>query len=133
MKVSALIVNIPVSIGELIDKITILEIKKKIMGELPPIIKELDLLQKIENDLALDQNVQVLKVTLREINEELWFIEEAKRNHEKKQIFDEKFIELARNVYLKNDRRASIKGEINRICNSEIVEVKSHEIRRKAN
>lgn len=128
MKVSALRVNIPVSIGELIDKITILEIKRKIMGELPQIIKELDLLQKIENDLTLDRNVQVLKGALRKVNEELWFIEEAKRNHEKKQIFDDKFIELARNVYLKNDTRASIKGEINKICNSEIVEVKSHKI-----
>lgn len=122
-------VKIPVSIGELFDKITILEIKSNRISDTKKLFfvkKEYDLLNKIA--LKIDQNYSKNSnyKKLKKINEFLWDIEDGKRQHEKDQNFDKKFIYLARQVYLNNDERARIKLAINKKYNSEIVEVKSY-------
>ena len=119
-----------ISAGELIDKITILEIKKiKITdtNKLKEVDKELISLNNTMKNFIKDQSVIVnLKEKLKEINLKLWDIEDRKRNAERNNDFGKKFIELARNVYKFNDERAKIKSEINLILNSNIREVKSH-------
>jgi len=119
-----------ISAGELIDKITILEIKKiKITDtkKLKEVDKELVSLNNTMKDFIKDESVIFkLKERLKEINLKLWDIEDGKRNAEKNSDFGNKFIELARNVYKFNDERARIKSEINLILNSNIREVKSH-------
>ena len=119
-----------ISAGELIDKITILEIKKiKITDtkKLKEVDKELVSLNNTMKDFIKDESVIFkLKERLKEINLKLWDIEDGKRNAEKNSDFGNKFIELARNVYKFNDERARIKSEINLILNSNIKEVKSH-------
>ena len=122
-------IKIPVSIGELFDKITILEIKSNRISDTKKLFfvkKEYDLLNKIA--LKIDQNYSKNSnyKKLKKINEFLWDIEDGKRQHEKDQNFDKKFIYLARQVYLNNDERARIKLAINKKYNSEIVEVKSY-------
>ena len=120
-----------ISAGELIDKITILEIKKiKISNKekLNDIEKELSSLNGTMKKSIPDQNlIKDLIVTLKEINLKLWDIEDGKRTAEKENNFDEKFIELARNVYKFNDERAKIKLAINNALGSNIKEVKSYE------
>ena len=119
-----------ISAGELIDKITILEIKKiKItdIKKLKEVDKELISLNNTMKNFIKDELVIVdLKEKLKEINLKLWDIEDGKRNAERNNDFGKKFIELARNVYKFNDERAKIKSEINLILNSNIREVKSH-------
>ena len=119
-----------ISAGELIDKITILEIKKiKITdtNKLKEVDKELISLNNTMKNFIKDESVIVnLKEKLKEINLKLWDIEDGKRNAERNNDFGKKFIELARNVYKFNDERAKIKSEINLILNSNIREVKSH-------
>tara|TARA_Y100000766_G_scaffold8459_1_gene6348 strand:+ start:892 stop:1287 length:396 start_codon:yes stop_codon:yes gene_type:complete len=119
-----------ISAGELIDKITILEIKKiKITDtkKLKEVDKELISLNNTMKNFIKDESVIVnLKEKLKEINLKLWDIEDGKRNAERNNDFGKKFIELARNVYKFNDARAKIKSEINLILNSNIREVKSH-------
>ena len=119
-----------ISAGELIDKITILEIKKiKITDtkKLKEVDKELISLNNTMKNFIKDELVIVdLKEKLKEINLKLWDIEDGKRNAERNNDFGKKFIELARNVYKLNDERAKIKSEINLILNSNIREVKSH-------
>lgn len=117
----------PISIGELIDKITILEIKKTKtldVNKLKNILIELGQLNRLLDQLSIPAVVETLKVQLRNINSELWIIEDSKRQCEKEQRFDKSFIELARKVYLKNDQRAAIKRNINELTNSAIVEEK---------
>jgi predicted nucleic acid-binding Zn-ribbon protein len=112
---------IPVSVGELIDKITILEIKVFLTDD-EYVHKELNELNKIKSTLTqytLDYEVQLKKV-----NEDLWKIEDKLRKLEKEQKFDDEFIDLARSVYIKNDERARIKKEINIVCNSDYQEIK---------
>lgn len=114
-------IMIPVSVGELIDKITILEIKSLFTND-KYVSKELSELNQIKSTLTqytLDYQVQLKKV-----NEKLWKIEDRIREKEKLQEFDDEFIELARGVYIKNDERARIKREINILCNSDYQEVK---------
>ena len=119
-----------ISAGELIDKITILEIKKtKIVDalKLKEIEKELKSLsstlnKSIPNFSKIESHSRKLKT----INLKLWDIEDGKRLAEKNNQFDEKFIQLARNVYKFNDERAKIKLEINNILGSNIKEVKTH-------
>ena len=117
----------PISLGELIDKITILEIKKVHMTgiKLTNVNRELELLKNIleEKNLKIDIN---LINHLKKINNTLWKIEDKIRIKENKQQFDKEFIILARSVYKKNDLRASIKKEINQKYNSELVEEKSY-------
>lgn len=123
-----MIVLAPISVGELIDKITILEIKLDIIEDASKrhnISHELDQLNEIAAGLNLP-NIVVLKKELKQINSELWVIEDSKRECERKQTFDDEFIALARQVYLKNDTRASIKRKINVLCGSTIIEEKSH-------
>ena len=122
-----------ISVGELFDKITILEIKKskiKDKDKLNDVEKELnslnDALKKNElNDI--DGKLKLLLQDLKNINNDLWEIEDAKRLAEKNNNFDELFIQLARNVYKKNDLRAKIKLEINNYLGSNIKEVKSYD------
>jgi len=120
-----------ISAGELIDKITILEIKKiKISNKekLNDIEKELSSLNGTMKKSIPDQNlIKDLIVKLKEINLKLWDIEDGKRTAEKENNFGEKFIELARNVYKFNDERAKIKLAINNTLGSNIKEVKSYE------
>jgi len=119
-----------ISAGELIDKITILEIKKiKItdINKLKDVEKELSTLNNTFKKFIPDSSkIQSLIASLRSINTKLWDIEDGKRLAEKNNDFSEKFIELARNVYKHNDKRAKIKLDINRILNSNLKEVKSH-------
>jgi len=117
----------PISIGELIDKITILEIKQIYMTgiKLKNINKEMKLLKNILQDKNLEINIDLIK-NLKKVNKKLWEIEDNIRIKESNQEFDEEFIQLARSVYRENDMRASIKKEINQNYNSELVEEKSY-------
>ena len=117
----------PISIGELIDKITILEIKQIYMTgiKLKNINKEMKLLKNILQDKNLEINTDLIK-NLKNINKKLWEIEDNIRIKESNQEFDEEFIKLARSVYIENDKRASIKKEINQKYNSDLVEEKSY-------
>ena len=118
---------VPVSIGELFDKYTILQIKQKRITnnvKLDMVNKELEYLKKnvdtynIENEL-LDELMQ--------INEKLWVIEDNIRVKEQRNEFDDEFISLARQVYITNDKRSETKNKINKILKSEIFEIKSYE------
>lgn len=122
-------VEIPVSIGELIDKITILEIKSKLISDpykLSNIEFELEELTLKLNRLNLSKEIDSLKQELTTINRRLWDIENFKRECEKTKAFDEKFIEASRGVYIWNDERAAIKRKINLIAGSAVVEEKSY-------
>jgi hypothetical protein len=117
----------PISVGELIDKITILELKKtktNDLGRLKNILVELGQLLRILDTIVVPPEIDELRTKLFKVNSELWDIEDSKRQCEKTQIFDSAFIQLARNVYLKNDLRASIKKQINQLTNSSIIEEK---------
>ena len=115
----------PVSLGELIDKITILEIKQIHMTgiKLKNVNKELKLLKKILQDKNLEIDIDLIN-SLKEVNNNLWQIEDNIRIKERDQKFNKEFIQLARSVYKENDTRASIKKEINQKYNSELVEEK---------
>ena len=118
----------PISIGELIDKITILEIKEKNMtGEkLENVKKELDYLLVIAKQSNINlNNPNVDK--LRSINKELWTIEDEIRKKELQKSFEESFINLARSVYIKNDTRSFLKKTINIEHGSDLIEEKSYE------
>ena len=119
-----------ISAGELIDKITILEIKKTKITDvykLKDIEKELSSLNMTFREFITEPSkIQSLISDLKSINLKLWDIENGKRLAEKNNNFGKDFIELARNVYKENDERAKIKSEINKILESNIKEVKSH-------
>ncbi len=120
-----------ISAGELIDKITILEIKKEKISnkeKLAEVNKELiSLNETLKRTITDDSKIISFKNDLKDINLRLWDIEDGKRSAEKNNKFDEKFIELARNVYKFNDKRAKIKLAINTALRSNIKEVKSYE------
>jgi len=119
-----------VSVGELIDKMTILEIKSKK-------IKDKEKLENIKDELSavkitvktydFSEEVFSLKKELKKINEHLWKIEDDIRAKEKKRKFDYEFVAIARSVYYKNDERFKIKNKINKACNSRFSEEKSYE------
>ena len=119
-----------ISAGELIDKITILEIKKtkiKDSAKLKDVEKELSLLNDIfKKSISDHSKIKTLIDKLKSINLKLWDIENEKRLAEKNNDFGEKFIELARSVYKNNDERSKIKLEINNILGSNIKEIKSY-------
>lgn len=123
-------VLVPVSWGELIDKITILEIKQQKLEDptaLGNVGKELSLLEKVRDDAGrLPDGVGQATDALREVNESLWRIEDDIRDCERDKNFNKRFIELARAVYKTNDRRAALKREINTLMNSDIYEEKSY-------
>ena len=125
-----MLINIPVSMGELFDKISILDIKtKKIKNkdDLKLIKYELSKLRKIVKSKGLTStNIKNKYQSLKSINEKLWNIENKKRRCEKLKKFDNNFINLARKVYIYNDKRASLKKDINELSGSSIVEIKSH-------
>jgi hypothetical protein len=120
-----------ISAGELVDKITILKIKKEKITNKEKLIeikKELDsLTNTFDKSIKKNINLEVLTKELKNINLKLWNIEDKKRDLEKKQEFGKEFIELARNVYKSNDERAKIKLKINEALGSNIKEVKSYE------
>ena len=124
-------ISVPISVGELFDKISILEIKKikiKDKTKLQDIKFELNALKQILTKKRLHKKNNKEQYTkLFNINKKLWNIEDKKRSYEKSKKFDKAFIELARKVYLLNDRRAKIKNKINHISGSMIREVKSYE------
>ena len=125
-----MLINVPVSIGELFDKISILDIKtKKIKNkdDLKLIKYELSKLRKIVKSKGLTSiNIKNKYQSLKSINEKLWNIENKKRKCESEKKFDSDFIDLSRQVYKSNDMRAKIKFKINEILKSNIREVKSH-------
>tara|TARA_B100000530_G_scaffold329024_1_gene270526 strand:+ start:1576 stop:1965 length:390 start_codon:yes stop_codon:yes gene_type:complete len=120
-------IHAQISIGELIDKITILKIKQvKMKGDqLENVNKELKSLETIIKDYQIDVDKDLFD-NLKKINYSLWEIEDSIRLKEKKQEFDKDFIELARSVYIQNDKRSLIKKNINRRYNSNITEEKSY-------
>ncbi|MCZ6881580.1 MAG: DUF6165 family protein [Gammaproteobacteria bacterium] len=125
-------ISAPVSPGELIDKITILEIKQeriKDVDKVKNVNLELELLESLWNGSVYQSSALVVKkrAELKFINEELWVIEDDLRLKESKAEFDRDFIELARSVYLTNDRRASVKREINLEVGSKLIEEKSYQ------
>ena len=125
-----MLVNTPISIGELIDKISILIIKKKNIidvNKLRHIEKELSLLESTLSKSVDDKKVKEFRDSLIEINSTLWKIEDDIRTCEKDKVFNQKFIDLARAVYQTNDKRSEIKLEINEFFGSTLVEVKSYE------
>ena len=126
-----MIIMAPISVGELVDKITILLIKQERIVDPVKLInidREFVQLTNILDTLADDYFASIagLFLELKDINNELWDIENYKRACEQTGNFDLIFIEAARNVYLKNDERARIKREINTLCGSAIVEEKSY-------
>ena len=125
-----MIINTPISLGELIDKISILVIKeKKIKDEKKNnlIREELTLLRKTLNEAANNNFINDYLNQLIDVNSTLWKIEDEIRDCEKNKKFDQKFIDLSRAVYKNNDKRSEIKLEINSHFGSTLVEVKSYE------
>ena len=124
-------VNVDISIGEFFDKITILEIKKERINNADKLVninKELDGLNELLNQLSFSREDVAGEVSeLKKINETLWVIEDDIREKESQKAFDERFIELARAVYVTNDKRSEIKRDINLKLGSDFVEEKSYE------
>jgi len=125
------LIQVPVSYGELIDKITILEIKARQIADpakLANVRNELDLLNATwANDTASHTDIGDERARLLAVNEGLWDIEDRIRLKERAQAFDGEFIELARSVYVRNDERAAVKREINVKLGSQLVEEKSYQ------
>jgi transcriptional regulator of nitric oxide reductase len=124
-------IKVPVSPGEVLDKITILEIKSERMSDpdkVHNVKAELALLQDTWNENIRDtREIQSLHAQLKEINEALWEIEDDIRDKERAKEFDDRFIELARAVYVTNDKRSRVKKELNLHLGSEIIEEKSYQ------
>ncbi len=125
------LITVPVSFGEVVDKITILEIKAERIHDPEKVANvrhELVLLERTWTDATRGKaDVSDARARLKAVNEELWEIEDDIRVQESQKTFDEKFVELARSVYVTNDRRANIKKEINLALGSELIEEKSYE------
>ena len=125
-----MLINTPISLGELVDKISILMIKKKNISDsikLQHVNKELEFLQKTLKKYISEDKINEFLLTLVNINSKLWDIEDDIRECERKKLFDQTFIDLARSVYFTNDERAKVKNDINKTFGSELVEVKSYE------
>ena len=124
------LILVEVGAGELIDKITILKIKAERMtdpAKLRNVNHELNLLSQVcSQNLAPSRELEQLEDELRRVNEDLWVIEDDIRACEARKDFGPKFIELARSVYIQNDKRAAIKKSINELSGSSIVEEKSY-------
>ena len=121
---------VEVSIGELLDKISILEIKKEKIKDLEKLkfisIEHSILKDQLEKNVKSDEKLEKLFKNLKEINSKLWVIEDDKRDCEKNKDFSEKFIKLSRDVHFLNDDRAKIKLEINNHTGSSIKEIKEY-------
>jgi len=114
-------ITVPISVGELIDKITILQIKSMFTDN-EYVAKELEQLNQIKSTLT--QYTLEYEIELKKVNEKLWKIEDKIREKEKLKEFDDEFIKLARQIYITNDQRANIKNKINQETNSFYREVK---------
>ena len=129
-----MIIKIPISAGELVDKITILEIKKELItdtAKLGIINNELKLLSKeydrVNRDFPkLVKKINSAKKDLLNVNRKLWDVENKLRSMESHREFESEFIEAARKVYILNDKRAKIKAKINKLFGSSISDVKSY-------
>ena len=124
-----MVLLVPVSNGEVIDKYTILLIKKNFIEnkeKIDKVNKEIEYLKDLISDLLNKYKIEDEFNNLYEVNKKLWNIEDDIRIKEKNKIFDSKFIELARSVYITNDERSEIKNEINLKTESNIFEVKSY-------
>jgi hypothetical protein len=121
---------VPISVGELLDKISILEIKAEAISDPAKhrnVMRELAALDALrEREVPAVPELDALFAELQAVNRALWRIEDDIREHERSGRFDERFIELARGVYRTNDRRAVVKRRINELTGSEIVEEKSY-------
>ena len=123
-----MIVKVPVSVGELFDKYTILNIKYERIEDpykCSNIKYEMEQLEILINEIDFDHKKYLLN-QLKTVNEELWEIEDNIRRKDKLNQFDEEFIEIAKSVYKKNDKRFILKTLINQTTNSKIIEEKSH-------
>ena len=123
-------IEVPVSWGELIDKITILEIKSERIedeAKRANVGRELDLLRSRLGARGASAEVERLAQSLRAVNTALWEIEDDIRAHENAGDFGSRFVELARSVYITNDKRADLKRELNMVLGSELVEEKSYQ------
>ncbi len=120
----------PISPGELLDKLTILEIKSERIGDREQranVAHEKQLLDAVWQNADLDTDeVSALRAELKTVNQKLWDIEDAIRDEERARRFGDRFIELARSVYITNDQRAALKKAINQLLGSKIVEEKSY-------
>ena len=121
---------VEVSTGELLDKLSILEIKKekiKDPNKIKFILDEYSILnEQFDKNIVSNEKIKKLYQSLKEINEKLWVIEDDKRQCEKDKEFGEKFIKLSRDVHFYNDNRAKIKLEINNLTDSKIKEIKQY-------
>ena len=125
-----MIISTPISLGELVDKISILHIKSikiKNNEKLTLVKEELSLLEQTLNNHIKSDEIKPFLELLIDINSKLWVIEDDIRDCERNKKFDQKFIDLARSVYFTNDKRSEIKLEINKAFSSKIIEVKSYE------
>jgi len=125
-----MIISTPISLGELVDKISILHIKNlniKDDKKLKLIREELDILNTILDEHIKSDDIKKYLNELININSKLWVIEDDIRECERKKIFDQTFIDLARSVYFTNDNRSKVKLDINKKFGSKIIEVKSYE------
>ena len=124
-------IQVPISPGELLDKITILQIKSERIedaSKLANVNRELEMLNRVwEQSVEPDAEIEALTARLKSINEALWEIEDDIRDEERNKRFGERFIELARAVYVTNDERADAKKQVNLHLNSNIVEEKSYQ------
>ena len=120
----------PISVGELLDKIAILEIKAALLtdpAQRENVLRELAALDTVRRrEVAASPGLEALCGELKTVTRRLWEIEDEIRAHEREDRFDARFIELARGVYRENDRRAALKRRINQLTGSEIVEEKSY-------
>ena len=121
---------VEVSVGELLDKISILEIKQEKIKD-PEKLKFISdehsvLKDQLDQNVKSNNDIKILFQSLKEINAKLWVIEDDKRQCEKEKDFTEKFIKLSRNVHFLNDNRAKIKLEINNMTGSKIKEIKEY-------
>ena len=128
--ISAPAPNVQISWGELLDKITILEIKVQRLNSqaaTEKIRRELTVLSSVANDILSEQpHLIALKQQLKSVNAVLWDIEDKIRAKEAAKSFDQHFIELARSVYINNDKRGDLKGQINTLSNSDFAEEKQY-------
>ena len=124
-------IQVPISPGELLDKITILQIKSERIADPDKVANvrlELDMLSQVWSAaVTMDDTIAALTSELKSINETLWEIEDDIRDEERNKRFGERFIELARAVYVTNDQRAEAKKKVNLHLNSSIVEEKSYQ------
>lgn len=127
--VRIMIIMVPTSLGELVDKITILEIKSeriKDTAKLANIRAELNLLLSILSSATNEHAFSELRARLKSVNEKLWIVEDSLRDYERTKDFGRNFVELARSVYFTNDERANLKKTINVLSGSIVVEEKSY-------